>query len=171
MLSHERALGIARLLQETWPAHVDSAAKLAEALMVVRPDKPDSVFYARWDGERVIASAQTFARTIYFSSECQTILALAGVCVDPDYRGRGLGAEIVRRAWKPVDEGRFSLSLFQTGAPGFYERLGARLVDNRFVNRLTAESNVSPWWDPHVMIYPADADWPTARIDLNGPGY
>ena len=99
------------------------------------------------------------------------VLGLAGVKTHPDFRLQGLGARVVRATLAYVDDGTFPLSLFQTNVPGFYEKLGARLVDNRFVNSLAADPQGRPWWSGHTMIYPAGADWPDGEIDLVGPAW
>jgi hypothetical protein len=71
-----------------------------------------------------------------------------------------------------VDGGEFPVALFQTAVPDFYTRLGSRSVSNRFVNSRNSEDpEANPWWDPNIMIYPADAAWPMGTIDLNGSGY
>jgi predicted N-acetyltransferase YhbS len=97
------------------------------------------------------------------------------VCSAPEQRGRGLGAAVVRTAFAEVDEGREAVSLFQTNVPGFYATLGARSVGNVFVNprhRSGEKGSVAqPWWNTHVMIYPAAYRWPDGEVDLGGPGY
>ncbi|MFA5257316.1 MAG: GNAT family N-acetyltransferase [Opitutales bacterium] len=100
------------------------------------------------------------------------LLALASVCTHPDFRCRGLGTELVRRILSLVDEGKYPAAFWQTGVPGFYEKLGARLVTNRVRNsRHPLDPEKNPFWDPFLMIYPADAVWPEGAIDLNGLGY
>lgn len=170
-ITTEQTRGVARLLQKVWPHAVAEISALAETFQRERPEKPDLIFYALWDDDSVVATAQTFARTIHFATQSMTVLALAGVCVHPDYRGQGIGSKVVRAAFAPVDAGRYAVSLFQTGAPHFYRCMGARLVENAFSDSTAPEPEHRPWWDPHVMIYPADFDWPNAPIDLGGAGY
>jgi GNAT superfamily N-acetyltransferase len=99
-------------------------------------------------------------------------MALSGVCVWPSYQGRGLGAEIVRRAFGRIDAGEFAVSLFQTTIPAFYEKLGATSVTNSFANsRHKEHGSTNPWRYDSVMIYPKSYPWPEGPIDLNGPGY
>jgi predicted N-acetyltransferase YhbS len=50
---------------------------------------------------------------------------LAAVYVAPDFRGRGVGSELVRRAVRRAAElGAERVYLYTDDAPGFYERLG-----------------------------------------------
>ena len=79
---------------------------------------------------------------------------------------------IARSAFERVDSQLFPISLFQTGVPNFYLKLGARVIDNRFVNsKNKAAPNENPWWDTSVMIYPSSYEWTEGTIDLNGSGY
>ena len=131
-------------------------------------------WHALYDAETLVAVARTFEREIEFSdlSERKKVLALASVCSDPDLRGRGYGMAVVRDAFSRVDEGEFSLSLYQTGVPEFYEKLGARIVENRFVNSLSiTDPEANPWWEKFCMIYPASSAWSDGLVDLLGPGY
>lgn len=170
-LTDEQRLAIAHLLKRVWPENVGEPSEMAERLRGADSLRPDWTIYMIWQGERAVASAQTFARTVSIEGEERTVLALAGVCVDPDLRGSGLGAEIVRLALAPVDDGRYELSLYQTGVPDFYRRLGACTVGNVFVNSHAEEPEKNPWWNDHVIVYPASAKWPAGKVDLLGPGY
>jgi hypothetical protein len=88
-----------------------------------------------------------------------------------------LGLEIVTAAFKKLEEFQLDVCLFQTGVPGFYEKLGARTIANPITNhrypnqRQVNDADANPFWDESVMIYPATADWPSGVIDLGGAGY
>lgn len=135
----------------------------------------DREVFAAWAGEDLVALAMAFAREIQTGRGALRVMALAGVCCTPEWRGQGWGAAVVRAAFAEVDRGAFGLSLFQTGVPDFYRKIGAREVNNRFVNSRWREGDRgavdAPWWDSHVMIYPAAFPWPTGEIDLLGTGY
>ncbi|MEM9881440.1 MAG: GNAT family N-acetyltransferase [Planctomycetota bacterium] len=119
------------------------------------------------------ANAATITRRLATPAGPMTVLGLLDVATRPDDRGRGLGARVVRAAFGPVDRGEWPACLFQTGdARRFYEKLGARVVDNRFVDSTgDTPAGGAVFEDTHTMIYPADADWPTGEIDTLGPGY
>jgi predicted N-acetyltransferase YhbS len=125
------------------------------------------------DGDRVIAHAAAWPRTIGTREGEMTILALAQVCSDPARRGEKLGQAVVRAVFDAVDHGPFPHSLFQTShaVRPFYEKLGAGLVTNRIVNSLGDDPQKNPFWDEVVMRYPAAKHWPAGDIDLRGPGY
>lgn len=127
------------------------------------------------DGDTLLAHGEMFARDIISAGQTLTVGALAGVCVEPERQGQGLGRQIVRRAFASVDDGEYPLMLFQTSVVEFYQALGARVVKNRFFDSQAENSKEkateNPWWDDAVMIYPAAYDWSLGDIDLNGPGY
>jgi predicted N-acetyltransferase YhbS len=125
------------------------------------------------DGDRLIAHVEISPRTIGTNVGDMTIGALAGVCTAPDVRGRGLGAILVRKAFELVDYGTFPFSLFQNSDSNrlFYEKLGARVIDNRIVNSLGEDPLKNPFWAQLAMVYPAAKPWPPGEVDLRGPGY
>ncbi|MEM8494724.1 MAG: GNAT family N-acetyltransferase [Planctomycetota bacterium] len=139
--------------------------------------EPRRVLYHLLSADGALASiAQTSVRTIYLEhgAGCD-ILTLAGVVSEPAIRGRGLGAAVIRDAFARLEEEGLKHCLFQTGrARPLYERLGATLVTNGFVNGCAAtreKMEARPWDDDWVMRYPASSAWFEGVIDLNGPGY
>ncbi|MEX2093670.1 MAG: GNAT family N-acetyltransferase [Pirellulales bacterium] len=129
-------------------------------------------FLVRADG-RAIAHAEFSPRTIGTSIGEMTIGALAGVCTHPRVRGKGLGVQLVRAAFKLVDDGTFPFALFQNyvDKQSFYEKLRARAIDNRIVNSLGEVPAKNPFWADVAMVYPAEKRWPSGDVDLRGPGY
>jgi hypothetical protein len=168
--SQIRALN--QLWQAVWPVDCFDLDAFVARFRQRNGERPERVLHIVWDGETAIAAADTFAREVHHANGPLRLMALASVCSMPARRGQGLGRLATLAAFSRVDRGEFPLSLFQTPVPDFYARLGARLVTNRFVNRRHAEDPAkNPFWDPHVMIYPAHAAWPEGVVDLNGPGY
>jgi len=113
-------------------------------------------------------------RTIEIDGCTVDALALAMVASDAKLRGAGLGAAVVRAAFRRVDAGNFPVCLYQTsfGVEPFYERLGACRVENPIVNSLSSEDpGANPFWDDVVMRYPASAPWRDGVVDLRGAGY
>ena len=137
-------------------------------------DWPDSrrerTFLLRVEGQLVAAST-LIPRRIETAEGPMDVLGLADVKTHPDFRKRGYGAAVVRAALAYVDDGTFPLSLFQTDVPDFYRKLGARTVDNRFVNRLGQNPAARPWWGACVMVYPAGHRWVEGTVDLAGPAW
>ncbi len=172
-LSHARLREICELTSSIWPPKGEwpSLETLVERYV---GDRTLSLRRAVmvFDKERLVGHAHVFDREIIAGSRPVNNLALGGVCVRPEYRGKGAGALAVRGAFELIDDGRFACSVFQTRVPGFYEKLGCREVGNVFVNLRSAEKpHERPWWDPHVMVYPADFGLGDGVIDLNGPAY
>ena len=125
-----------------------------------------------WQGETAIAHAAMFGRVVHTENGSIQVGALSGVCVRKDQRGKGYGVEVTKAALSLVDQGRYSVSLWQTQSPGFYEKLGARVITNPFVNSQNRENpGKDPWPDEVKMIYPAEYPWPEGVIDLNGGAY
>jgi len=164
------------LWQAVWPQkEFDREKATSESFARWREWKDDSARIHRVviDG-RLAAICRTFGREIRFlgADETMMVLALAGVAADPGQRGLGCGAAVARSAFERVDGGEFPISLFQTGIPEFYAKLGARIVDNPFGNsHHESDPNARPWWDPTVMIYPAEGPWRQGSVDLQGPAY
>lgn len=125
------------------------------------------------DRDRVVAHATAVPRTIGTTSGPITVLALARVCTTPEVRGQHLGEAMARAAFSLVDNGVFPFSLFQTtdNVKAFYDRLGAVVIHNRFVDSTAQDPTASPWWSPVIMRYPAKPGWPEGEIDLRGPGW
>jgi len=179
-LTEAQAASILDLIHAEWPQPDWDREAAVQGLIARKEVQDDPSSYRQnvkryviWDGERAVAQAETFARHIKWEAGTEKIvMGLAGVVVDPQLRGTGLGRKVVQAACGRVDAGEFEAGLWQTNHPKFYEGLGARTIENRFANhRDRGGSNTSPWWNDHVMIYPAKADWPHAPIDLNGPGF
>jgi ribosomal protein S18 acetylase RimI-like enzyme len=166
-LSQPLGASIYALANAIWPPKSgNNAPTLGQTLE--RWQQQQSTHFLIVSGEEVFAHALIFPRTIFSVRGPLTIGALATVCVHPDYRGRGWGADVVRAVFAYLPYLGAEVALFQTGVPLFYEKLGARLVTNCFVN---GDNLKNPFWDPYKMIYPATFDWPDEKIDLNGRGY
>ncbi|MEM6853691.1 MAG: GNAT family N-acetyltransferase [Planctomycetota bacterium] len=136
-------------------------------------DAPPVRFAVRDPAGRWLGNAAVLTRTIQTSHGPLTVLGLMDVATLPETRGRGLGVRLVRTAWSAVDDGQAAACLLKTsGARRFYEKLGARMIDNPLIDS-TAEGGVDrdPFGDSDAMIYPADADWPDGEIDLCGPAF
>lgn len=184
------ALAVGRLVAKVWPRPGVGPAERAARLRALGVDHPGPRRHAPrslvlWeDAARVVAHAAVFGREVATYSGPLTVMALAMVAADPELRGRGLGARVVRMALDLVDSGVFPFALFQTSGEvaAFYERLGCVRVENKVVNsRWTPTERAPtpdspPFWDEVVMRYPAAAGscgeaWPDGVIDLLGPGY
>ncbi len=127
-----------------------------------------------WINGQVVAQCSSFHREIEFLNSKKRLvqLGLAGVCSSPSHRGNGYGAAVVKDAFARLGEEKLPFSLYQTEVPQFYEKLGAKKVENRFVNSKSEEdSDANPWWNDFVMTYPAQAAWEEGSVDLLGPGY
>lgn len=177
MTDEQRRL-VATLLCEIWPKPGRTVETRVERMKMLAasyegPDQTAPRSLAIFDGPRLLAHAALVCRNIRTSAGEQTVAGLAQVCTDPSARGAGLGVRIVRAALAPVDAGDFSLALFQTtdDVQPFYERLGARRVENRFINSLGDDPEADAFWESVQMIYPGEAPWPSGVVDLQGPGY
>jgi predicted N-acetyltransferase YhbS len=180
-LSTMQITEILRLSHSVWPDPTRNVAERVEELSEYIKENQELVSSTRrlviWEADRAIAIGKTFPRKIHVlnskgrPNEDVTVLALSGVCAASDYRGSGLGAAIVKAAFGSLTKA-LPVTLFQTGVPAFYEKLGARLVDNRFVDYQNLEDPMAnPWREDYVMIYPACQQWWKSTIDLNGPAW
>jgi len=159
------------LVYTTWPPK-DSAVSVKDIVTKIKnrqnPDFEKHVLL--WNHDRLIGHALIFARDVLIDNKMIHTLALAQVCVVADARGNGYGKMIVKAAFEFVDNKQFACSFFQSQAPQFYEKLGAKIIQNRFYNTFVNTTG-SPWWDPYVMLYPKEYPLPDSAIDLRGAGY
>ncbi len=137
-LSGEQVRAVVSLLNAVWPRPEKTVEDRIEAFVdAMQAPEREGIGHLRfviWEGTQAIAHARTFERIAHTAAGPIAVMALSGVCVASTHRGQGLGAAMTRKAFERVDRGVFPVSLFQTLDPAFYEKLGARLVQNRFVN-------------------------------------
>ncbi|EDY83264.1 hypothetical protein VDG1235_2889 [Verrucomicrobiia bacterium DG1235] len=178
-LGQEWAWKACQLWDEVWPSSDDSS--LSERVDDLRSQESLSrelvagseVFHLLDVEGELAAISRSYVREMRFESLGETVpvLALAGVCCSPRFRGKGLATVLVKDAFSRLGEA-VPWCLFQTGVPDFYQRLGAFKVENSFVNSRSREgSEASPWWDPFVMVYGDSRNWPEGRVDLLGVAY
>lgn len=160
-----------RLKAAIWPTKLSSDEQLDEFRHLTTTRDNRKLFIAELDGE-IVSHAEVFERRIYFTKNQLTVGCLAGVCVAPAHRRRGLGTKISTNALQLAAHSRKDgVVLFQTNIPKFYLRLGCRIVFNKFTNYSVDNKAQCPWWQPHIMIFPSHYNWPNTPIDLNGPGF
>jgi len=182
-VSDADALEIAELLVRVWPKSVKTVA-IRQRQLIELGQKYDRhaeraplsfllKLYKGSESGQLIAHSAVLPRSIGTSAGDLEIAGLTRVCTAPEQRGRGLGEVIVRPVFDLVDSGAYEFSLFQTtqDVRPFYEKLGARVVENSIVNSLDADHQESPFWDKIIMRYPSGGSWPEGEIDLRGPGY
>jgi len=158
------------LLQRVWPTDKDEADRLDRYIREQRSRNQARMHLLKTE-KVVVAHAITFARETFSEGDTLPVTALAGVCVDPDLRGLGLGYRLMEQICAESSRLQRLPLLFQTEIPEFYTKLSAGLIDNQFFNSRAEQDGNNPWSDPHVMIYPADYPWPHGPIDLNGAAY
>ena len=173
-LTREQVHQLIALQDVVWPKEEKLARPIEERIdeYINDPEEEYETFLIFVD-DKLVAHAEIFARTVLTEKGPVDVMALASVCTPPECRGDGYGKRIVEEAFKQVDNGRFKVSLFQTGVPEFYEKFGACRVDNPFVNSRAEDPKANPWWNPYQMIYPTSflPEWPEGVIDLDGNGY
>jgi ribosomal protein S18 acetylase RimI-like enzyme len=177
-LSGAQKSALADLLTQVWPDPLKDHAYRVRRLEQrgrepMGPDGQVPTAYVIRAGQKILASALTFARPILLAGEPKLALALCYVAVDPASRGQKFGEKVVQAAFAQVDAKSFNLALFQTSenVRPFYQRLGAEVVENSIIDSTSDEPGKNPFWDEVVMRYPATGDWPSGVIDLCGAGY
>ncbi len=169
------------LCLRTWPSNppldptAESQRVIAEGAAYDGPAKKRPMLHMVIEQGTVIALARTFERIIGTQAGKLSILALSGVVVEENRRGQGLGRAVVQAAMERVDHDVFSFSLFQTEHKnqGFYEGLGAMVVNNPVINSLAQPGDRMPSFNPGelAVVYPNKPGWPSGTIDLLGSGY
>jgi hypothetical protein len=179
-LTFDQVSSIMAVMNVAWPRVGWSAEQLAEEFMETRRLRangsgaglPPIMHHVVWIDGGAVAHSKSFPRMVVANTGELLAMGLAGVCVAPDRRLEGFGAAAARDALGRVDDGTFVAALFQTKAPGFYEKIGARRTTNTFVNSLNRENpQANPWWDDAVMVYDPGLRWPGGTVDMKGPGF
>lgn len=164
------AAKILQLKNTAWPTDQDIDSQV-DAYLARSTARPQREILLLRDGDVPVAHAETFSRQIIAEQRLHWVGCLSGVCVLPSQRGEGLGRAVVEAAFAGVDADKFPLLLFQTEVADFYRNLGARVVDNRFINSRGDDPQANPWQGDAVMIYPGDGTWYNGVIDLNGGAF
>jgi len=167
-LSNDQILKIDSLIEIIWPEESTPGDSKSKIQSFHKKNKIAEVLLIE-SGDQLIGHTKIFPRTLFAESKSLEVIALGGVCVLDEFRKYGLGKLMVKEVFELIDKENYPICLFQTTIPKFYEKLGARIINNRFFNsKNPVQPQISPWHDPYVMIYPADASWPECDLDLNG---
>jgi len=125
--------------------------KLAHEVTATEAGLRETLFGARPAADVIIAYAgDTPAGFALFFPNYSTFLGKPGLYLEdlfvrPEYRGQGLGLALMKRLAAIAVErgcGRFEWSVLDWNAPaiGFYESLGAKLMDGWSIVRVTGEA-------------------------------
>lgn len=170
-LSENDLRSIVYLSREIWPPPEGMIVTMEGdiAKMINVENRKIEKHFLLKENEKLIGYAKIFSREIKTDNKKINNMALASVCIKNEYRKKELGKLIVKAAFEFVDNKIFECSIFQTQAPQFYEKLGAKQIKNKFINSLN--NNENPWWDPYIMLYPKEYEITEKEIDLLGKGY
>ena len=168
--SHQ-VIDILSLMNLTWPDE-DTEKSVEEKVAGFNEDPSEKICYCLYQDKELVGYAESIPLTIKIENNWLTVLGLGGLNVHPGWRRQGFGRVIVEAVFKRIDAGEYPFCLFQTGIPHFYEKLGCRLIENKFVNSNdSVDPSRSPFWDEYAMIYPATAAWPSGTVDLQRKGF
>ena len=168
--SHQ-VIDILSLMNLTWPDD-DTEASVEEKVAGFYEDHSEKICYSFYLDKVLVGYAESLPLTIQIEDKWLNIIGLGGLNVHPDWRRKGYGRAIVEAVFKRIDSKEYPSCLFQTGIPHFYEKLGCKVIKNRFINSNNQlDPSKNPFWDEYIMIYPANADWPTGTADLRREGF
>ena len=155
----------------TWPD--DDTEKLVEEKVAgFYDDHLEKICYCLYQDKELVGYAESIPLTIKIESHCLDVWGLGGLNVHPGWRRQGFGRVIVEAVFKRIDSSEYPFCLFQTGIPQFYDKLGCKLINNKFINSNNqVDPNANPFWDDYVMIYPATTNWPSGTVDLLRKGF
>lgn len=170
----DELLALARLLQSIWSPedmHL-SDEKTIEKFVNCQENKKTAEFtYVVDDDGAVIGASSAFERTLFCNNKPLKVIAISGLCVTPDRRGKRVAIKIIAAQIKAIKKCN-GLALFQTDKPNYYLKLNARLVTNRFFNSKDPDNpQKRPWDSKYVLFFPGDYDWPTGDIDICGSSF
>ncbi|MFP4601166.1 MAG: GNAT family N-acetyltransferase [Persicimonas sp.] len=112
------------LVDRVWPGEYDRQ-KTAEAI-----DR--TVNITAWDDERLVGCVRVLTDGYFFG-------CITEILVDPDYQGRGIGRELMERAWEASPTGIFLGA--QPGKEEFFEKLGYEPSLNAYQKRKARPSS------------------------------
>jgi len=168
--SHQ-VIDILSLMNFTWPDD-DTEKSVEEKVAGFYDDHSEKICYCFYQNKKLVGYAESIPLTIQIEDKWLNIIGLGGLNVHPDWRRKGYGRAIVEAVFKRIDSKEYPSCLFQTGIPLFYEKLGCKVIKNRFINSNNQlDPSKNPFWDEYIMIYPANADWPTGTADLRREGF
>jgi predicted N-acetyltransferase YhbS len=168
--SHQ-VIDILSLMNLTWPDD-DTEKSVEEKVAEFYDDHSEKICYCLCQDKELVGYAESIPLNIKIENNWLEIIGFGGLNVHPDRRGKGYGRAIVEAVFKRIDASEYTYCLFQTGIPHFYEKLGCRLIENKFVNSNDpVYPSRNPFWDEYAMIYPATAIWPSGTVDLLRKGF
>ncbi|WP_047043003.1 GNAT family N-acetyltransferase [Vibrio mexicanus] len=119
--------------------------------------------YLLWDGDILAAHIATHEKQVEVNGETFPISGIAEVCVNTDYRGKGLIKKLLP---KVHEESRARGDAFSVlfGEVYVYSSSGYQLVDN--IQLLNQDNE---WETPkNVMVLPLNETWPKSEVKLLG---
>ena len=170
-IKSNQTIDILSLMNLTWPDN-DTKKSLVKKVEEFYDDDPEKICYCLYQNKELIGYAESIPLTIQIGNNCLEVVGLGGLNVHPNWRGNGYGRVIVESVFTKIDNKEYPFCLFQTGIPQFYEKLGCKVIKNKFINSNNQEDPfANPLWDEYVMVYPASAQWPTGTADLCREGF
>ena len=170
-IKSNQVVDILSLMNLTW-SDDDTEKSAEEKVAEFYDDHTEKICYCLYQDNELVGYAESIPLTIKIESNWLAVLGLGGLNVHPDWRRQGFGRVIVEAVFKKIDDNKYPFCLFQTGIPHFYEKLGCRVIENKFINSNDqADPSSNPFWDDYAMIYPATADWPSGTVDLLRKGF
>ena len=169
-LTKPLVLQILSLKNQVWPSERTEEEQY-DGYLARNATRPKREIFVIQQDKVCIAHAELFCRRIVCDGRSYEVGCLAGVCVLPERQGEGLGRAIVEAAFSRASACGFGAVLFQTPVPVFYEKLGCKLINNRFFDSTSDDPAANPWWDDYIMIYPNSHPWLKGHIDLNGGAF
>ena len=179
-LTLEEYKEIYRLRSAVWPPKEPSTPEEKYEEYKSRKAEHPEGFSVVYDDGGLVGTAFIGERIIGTGRGDIPVMALGGVCSDPALRGRGYGAEAVKKVFSYIGGDGYPVCLFQTSfkVEPFYLKLGAKRIANRIFNsnaqkklETVKKTKRQVFWDDIVMIYPGAYDWPEGDVDIRGPGF
>ena len=170
-IKSNQVVDILSLMNLTW-SDDDTEKSAEEKVAGFYDDHSEKICYCLYQDKELVGYAESIPLTIKIWNNWLEGLGLGGLNVHPGWRRQGFGRVIVEVVFKKIDANEYPFCLFQTGIPHFYEKLGCRVIENKFINSNDHEDPYkNPFWDDYAMIYPATADWPSGTVDLLRKGF
>lgn len=110
---------LARLIKDVFEVDVAPLDRLGH--------DPGVVAFGYWNGDNLVANVSLYARRLWLQGEEVKAFGVQSVAVRPEWRGKGLFRDLMRRAITFADE-RVDLITLGTATPDLYRQFGFRQI-------------------------------------------
>jgi GNAT superfamily N-acetyltransferase len=108
--------------------------------------------YTFFDGDKAVANVSMFTMPLMIKQKTTRVAAIQSVMTDPDYRGKGLMKQLMKKMLKDIDR-EFETAMLLTSSPELYIPFGFRQAEEHYF--------VAPW-----EHHPKQGEFAARKLDF-----